>query len=42
MPNLNYDVPRNVPQSVPRNVPQNVSRDNMEGQIISPIQKTIR
>lgn len=33
--NLNYDVPRNVPQSVPRNVP----RDNIEGQIISLIQK---
>ena len=31
MPNLNYDVPRNVPQ--------NVSQDNMEDQIISLIQK---
>ena len=31
MPNLNYYVPRNVPQ--------NVSQDNMEDQIISLIQK---
>lgn len=39
MPNLNYDVPRNAPQSVPRNVPRDVPRDNIEGQIISLIQK---
>lgn len=43
MPNLNYnipqDVPRNVPQNVPRNVPQKKESNPLEIQILNMIKK---